>query len=442
MMSPATEVNKTLSLPFLCHYDPGIRDRFSPQMLIIPDLISSVRDLTWACMLSGYLGSDRPEGVIFKMSAQMGGFFMITSCLPASTLRSAATILLYKQPGIRYSYSLPSGNIAIFHRGSNAKYRHMSMIQNKKAGVRHITVTAAQANRRIDNFINRELPGVPKTRIYQMLRRGEVRVNGGRIKQDYRLQAGDRIRIPPVHYREPGKKAIPDHYLVNAVRDSLILENKNIIALNKPAGITVHGGSGQALGVIEVLRYMRPEEEELQLVHRLDRDTSGCLLISKNMDSLRWLHECLRTGRVEKQYIALLKGVMQAKALDVTAPLRKNMARAGERMAAVTEHGKSAQTKIIRLKQFRMATLARVLINTGRTHQIRVHACHIQQPIAGDGKYGDRSFNKKMRKLGLRRLFLHASSLRIPAFPDEPEGLLLEAPLAPELEKVLATLEN
>jgi len=345
-------------------------------------------------------------------------------------------------PEYGYSYSLPSGNIAIFHRGSNANYRHMSMIHNTKAGVRYLTVTPAQANRRIDNFIIRVLVKVPKARIYQMLRRGEVRVNGGRIRQDYRVQIGDKVRIPPVHFREPDKKAVPKSYLVNAVRDSVILENEHLIALNKPAGIAVHGGSGQVLGIIEILRYIRSANEDLQLVHRLDRDTSGCLLISKDIDSLRWLHECLRTGAIEKQYITLLKGDMHDKKIEVTVPIQKNVARAGERMAAVTERGKQARTSFVAMKKYRMATLARALINTGRTHQIRVHASHIQHPIAGDSKYGDREFNQKMRKLGLKRLFLHASSLKLPAYQGMHQALVIEAPLALELEEFLVNISN
>lgn len=311
------------------------------------------------------------------------------------------------------------------------------MIQNKKAGVRYVTVSAAQANRRVDNFLIRELAKVPKTRIYRMLRRGEIRINGGRVKPDYRLQGGDKVRIPPVHYREREKPAIPNNRLINKVSESLIFENEDIIALNKPAGITVHGGSGQALGIIEILRYMRDGDDGLQLVHRLDRDTSGCLLIAKNIDSLRWLHECLRTGRIEKEYKSLLKGRLRAKQKEVTVPLRKNMVRAGERMAAVTDHGKHARTLFIPLRQYRAATLARVLINTGRTHQIRVHASHIRHPVAGDGKYGDREFNQSMRKLGLKRLFLHASRLRLPAVPGERPELLIEAPLPPDLESFL-----
>ena len=316
------------------------------------------------------------------------------------------------------------------------------MIQNKKAGVRYVTVSASQAQRRVDNFLVRELAKVPKTRIYQMLRRGEIRINGGRVKQDYRLQPGDKVRIPPVHYREPGKKTIPNKYLINKVEESLIFENEDILALNKPAGITVHSGSGQALGIIEILRYIRQAEDGLQLVHRLDRDTSGCLLVAKNIDSLRWLHECLREGRIEKEYKALLKGVLHADKMDVTAPLRKNTVRAGERMAAVTEDGKHARTRFLCMARYRTVTLARVLINTGRTHQIRVHASHIQHPVAGDGKYGDREFNQTMRKFGLKRLFLHASRLRLPALPGRQPELVIEAPLPPELETFLVTMDK
>ena len=318
----------------------------------------------------------------------------------------------------------------------------MSMIQNKKAGVRYVTVSASQAQRRVDNFLVRELAKVPKTRIYRMLRRGEIRVNGGRVKQDYRLQVGDKVRIPPVHYREAENKAIPNKHLLDKVGESLIFENEELLALNKPAGITVHGGSGQALGIIEILRYMRPGEDGLQLVHRLDRDTSGCLLIAKNIDSLRWLHECLRTGRIEKEYKALLKGVLRSDKMEVNAPLRKNTVRAGERMAAVTEDGKHALTRFICMTRYKTATLARVLINTGRTHQIRVHASHIRHPVAGDRKYGDREFNQTLRKLGLKRLFLHASRLRLPALPGRRQELEIEAPLPPELESVLDTMNK
>lgn len=314
------------------------------------------------------------------------------------------------------------------------------MIQIKKAGVRQVTVSAAQAGRRIDNFIIRELAKVPKTRIYQMLRRGEVRVNGGRVKQDYRLQAGDQVRIPPVHYRESDKRAVPNKHLMELLRDSVIYENQELIALNKPSGLTVHSGSGQAFGVIEILRHLRPADSELQLVHRLDRDTSGCLLIAKNIDCLRWLHDCLRDGRIEKQYLALLQGRLDGRMLEVSVPVRKNVARSGERMTTATEQGKHALTRFVRQRKYRGATLARVRINTGRTHQIRVHAAYIKHPIAGDGKYGDREFNRKMRKLGLKRLFLHAASLRLPAFPGRQKPLVIESPLPADLEQFLGRI--
>ena len=305
-----------------------------------------------------------------------------------------------------------------------------------------MTVDASQAQRRVDNFLVRELAKVPKTRIYRMLRRGEIRINGGRVKQDYRLQVGDKVRIPPVHYRAAENKAVPNKHQIEKVRESLIFENNDLLALNKPAGLTVHGGSGQSLGVIEILRYMRPAEDGLQLVHRLDRDTSGCLLIAKNIDCLRWLHECLRAGRIEKEYQALLKGVLRADKMEVNAPLRKNTVRAGERMAAVTEGGKHARTRFICVTRYGTATLARVLINTGRTHQIRVHASHIRHPIAGDSKYGDREFNQSMRKRGLKRLFLHASRLQLPAWPGQQQELAIEAPLPQELESCLSLMKK
>ena len=334
-----------------------------------------------------------------------------------------------------------SVNIAIFRCGGNAKYSHMSMIQNKKAGARQVIIDAGQCNRRIDNFMFKELGKVPKSRIYQMLRRGEIRVNGGRIRQDYRLQIGDKIRIPPVHLSVSEKTELPGNNLLNLVRESLIFENEEIIILNKPAGISVHSGSGQAFGIIEILRFLRPADTDLQLVHRLDKETSGCLMIAKNSLSLRWLHECLREGRIQKQYMALLMGHLQNRKVKVTAPIEKNVAKSGERIATISESGKHALTEFTRSKQFERTTLAEVIINTGRTHQIRVHAAFIHHPIAGDTKYGDKSFNQDMRKLGLHRVFLHAKTLGIPAWPGKQKDLVMNSVLPVELQTVLTTLE-
>ena len=342
-----------------------------------------------------------------------------------------------------YSYSYPAilDNIAIFQLGGNDKYLHMSMIQNKKAGARQVIIDTTQHNRRIDNFMIKELGKVPKSRIYQMLRRGEIRVNGGRIKQDYRLQTGDKVRIPPVTLSVSAIKPQPGAHLQDLVRKTVIFENGDLLVLNKPAGLAVHGGSGQINGIIEILRHLRPVDTDLQLVHRLDRETSGCLMIAKNSYCLRWLHECLREGRIQKQYIALLMGNLHERTVEVTAPILKNTNKSGERKAAISESGKHALTEFSRGRQFKQANLTKVVINTGRTHQIRVHAAHIHHPVAGDMKYGDKSFNQDMRKLGLHRLFLHAKALGIPAWPDKQTALHLDAPLPDDLQKVLTALE-
>ncbi|MFQ5660465.1 MAG: RluA family pseudouridine synthase [Gammaproteobacteria bacterium] len=312
----------------------------------------------------------------------------------------------------------------------------MSRIQNKKTGVRYVLIDALQEHRRIDNFLLNALKDLPKSRIYQMLRRGEIRVNGGRVKQGYRLETGDRVRIPPVLTRDRREPAPPPDYLKEMVRGSILFENHDIIALNKPAGIVVHGGSGRSFGVIEVLRSLRPSEQELQLVHRLDRETSGCLLIARHGEILRQLHSALRAGAIEKHYTALLKGRMQHSAVEVGQPLRRNVARSGERWVAIDQRGKRALTRFEVEKEFRLASLVRVRLLTGRTHQIRVHARYLQHPVAGDLKYGDKDFNKVLRKSGLKRLFLHASMLRLPGLDGHRE-LELKAPLSAELREFL-----
>ena len=275
-----------------------------------------------------------------------------------------------------------------------------------------------------------------------MLRRGEIRVNGGRIKQDYRLKTGDKIRIPPVHIAVTEIRGLPGDKLMNLVRDALIFENDDMIIMNKPAGISVHSGSGQTFGIIEILRILRPVDTDLQLVHRLDRETSGCLMLAKNSLSLRWLHACLREGRIQKQYSALLMGQLPNRTLEVSAPIEKNIARPGKRTVAISASGKTALTVFTRARQFKQTTLTEVRIDTGRTHQIRVHAAHINHPIAGDSKYGDKSFNQDMRKIGLRRLFLHARSLSIPAWPGRQYELVMESVLPGDLQTVLTTLET
>ncbi|MEE9552373.1 MAG: RluA family pseudouridine synthase, partial [Gammaproteobacteria bacterium] len=281
----------------------------------------------------------------------------------------------------------------------------------EKTKVRHVKVSDEHAGRRIDNFLVSQLQGVPKTRLYQMLRKGEVRVNSGRVKQGHRLQVGDDVRTPPTHI-EAGKAAInPSHSLQRLLKDSILYEDKDMVVLNKPAGVVVHGGSGYHYGIIETLRLIRSDIPYLELVHRLDKDTSGCLMIAKDHRVLRALHEALRNGSIKKNYLALLKGRFERKQLEVSLPLRRDGLQSGERVVRVQDDGKQAHTCFIKKQQYSGASLVSVKLLTGRTHQIRVHASHIGHPVAGDAKYGDRNFNKQLRRAGLRRLFLHAETI-------------------------------
>jgi len=307
--------------------------------------------------------------------------------------------------------------------------------RGKKTDVEHVEVSSGQVGRRIDNYLTGFLKNIPKTRIYRMLRRGEVRVNGGRVKQDYRLQEEDIIRIPPLFKdSRSGQGAvllIPPVRLQAIVRDSVIYEDDFLLAINKPAGLAVHAGSGEQYGVIEVMRLLRPECASLELVHRLDKLTSGCLLLAKEHRYLRELHEMLRENRVQKRYIALLYGKIPHK-LEVALPLMKNELRSGERMVQVDASGKAARTVFYLEKYCHDASLVRVEITTGRTHQIRVHAAHCAHPVAGDPKYGNRDFNRTLRKAGLHRMFLHAESLTL-QLPMTGKVTHISAPLTDEL---------
>jgi len=307
-------------------------------------------------------------------------------------------------------------------------------------GVRLVSITAEEAGQRIDNFLVRQLKGVPKSRIYRILRRGEVRVNGGRIRAPYKLCAGDTVRIPPVRVADKETASVPTRPGLD-LEKHVLLENSRCLVLNKPSGIAVHGGSGQSFGVIEALRAARPQAPYLELGHRLDRETSGCLVIAKRRSFLRSFHELLRTGGVEKRYLALLAGRWEGGTRRVTASLRKNQLRGGERMVMVDATGKQAVSIFTPVTRYVDATLAEVDLQTGRTHQIRVHAAHISHPLAGDTKYGDPEFNRRMRDLGLRRLLLHAHLLQFPD-PSSGEVLSVSAPLDDTLRSVLDRLES
>lgn len=311
----------------------------------------------------------------------------------------------------------------------------MSTPEEQKFAVQKVTVATTEAGRRLDNFISSRLKNVPKSRIYQMLRRGEVRVNGSRARQDYRLEDGDVVRIPPLWLEQPDAKPIIPKAAIERLEQQVIHEDAQLLVINKPSGLAVHGGSGIGYGVIEILRASRGEGERLELVHRLDRETSGCLLLAKDMAVLRALHDQLRDGRVRKSYVALLRGRLPKQQLNIDEPLRRQQGRAGERKVVVDAEGKASATQIRRRRQFAAATLADVNLLTGRTHQIRVHAATAGYPLAGDPKYGDKEFNKAMRTLGLRRLFLHAARLELPDLKRS-----FEAPLPVELASVVEKL--
>ncbi|OYT95893.1 MAG: 23S rRNA pseudouridine(955/2504/2580) synthase [Pseudomonas sp. PGPPP3] len=294
--------------------------------------------------------------------------------------------------------------------------------------VQLLEVAPEYAGQRIDNFLRTQLKGVPKTLIYRILRKGEVRVNKGRIKPEYKLQAGDIVRVPPLRLAERDEPAPLAQGLLDRLEASIVFEDKALIVINKPAGIAVHGGSGLNFGVIEAFRQLRPDAKELELVHRLDRDTSGLLMIAKKRSMLRHLHAELRGDGVDKRYMALVRGHWATAKKQVNAPLLKNTLRSGERMVEVNEEGKEALTIFRVLRRFgEFATLIEAKPVTGRTHQIRVHALHAGHAIAGDSKYGDEDFTREIRDAGGKRLFLHAYALRVP-LPDGGE-LQLEAPV-------------
>ena len=309
-----------------------------------------------------------------------------------------------------------------------------------RLGPCYIQVDREAAGQRIDNFLLRHLKGVPRSHLYRVLRRGEVRVNKGRVKPEYRLQAGDEVRIPPLRRADappPTRSAARD---LTWIDDAVLFEDDRLLVIDKPAGLAVHGGSGLSYGFIELLRLARPQQE-LELVHRLDRDTSGCLLISKRRSTLRDLHQLLRENQVEKRYLALLAGPMPRAELSVDAPLRKNALQSGERVVRIDfDEGKAAQTVFRTQRSLAGASLVEARILTGRTHQIRVHAAHLGLPVAGDEKYGDAVRNRELRAFGLRRLFLHAARLRFRA-PHSGRVLQIEAPLPHDLTGVLGALE-
>ena len=312
--------------------------------------------------------------------------------------------------------------------------------QENRSEVRHFDVTEEEAGQRLDNYVRRHLSDLPRSRVYRVIRKGEVRVNGRRASPDVRLKAQDRVRIPPVRQVPPTAPGGPAGGVGSRIEAAIVYEDERLLVLDKPAGIAVHGGSGLSFGVIEALRAVRPGER-LELVHRLDRDTSGCLLVARHAGTLRTLHALLREGAFEKRYLTLVKGHWQHGASRIDVPLRTDTRVGGERTVRAAPGGKSAVSDFRPVQFFgRTATLLEVTLHTGRTHQIRVHAAHAGHPVAGDEKYGDAAFNRELAALGLKRMFLHAHSVSF-AWPQGGE-FSVNTPLPPELSRVIDTLAH
>ncbi|NRA70246.1 MAG: 23S rRNA pseudouridine(955/2504/2580) synthase RluC [Gammaproteobacteria bacterium] len=307
--------------------------------------------------------------------------------------------------------------------------------------VQFVTIDDNHAGQRIDNYLVTLLKGVPKSRVYRILRKGEVRVNKKRIKPVYKLQDGDIVRIPPIKMSE--EKALPNPKLakIASLESHIIFEDDYLMVLDKPSGIAVHGGSGLKFGLIEGLRALRPDARFLELVHRLDRDTSGCIMIAKKRSTLRALHAQLREKTIEKNYLALVLGQWDKTDKAIMVPLLKNTVKSGERIVRVDPEGKDSHTKFKIIQRFEDCTLVQASPVTGRTHQIRVHTLYAGHPIAGDDKYGDEAFDKKMRARGLNRLFLHSASLRF-FHPNTETEMRFEAPLDGSLKQTIESLRK
>lgn len=310
----------------------------------------------------------------------------------------------------------------------------------QKSSVQYIAIAPDYAGQRIDNFLITYLKGVPKTHIYRILRKGEVRVNKKRAAPSYRLQANDQIRLPPLELDVKQKPLVPGQSLRDLLSSRILFEDKGLLIINKPAGIPVHGGSQVKLGMVEALRYMYPKSPHLELVHRLDSDTSGCLILAKKRSILKEMHEIFRKGLAHKVYYALTKGHWKKTELRVEMSLKKNQLSSGERIVRVDSTGKPSVTLFHPIKVYSHATLVEATLITGRTHQIRVHSKYHGHHIAGDEKYGDREFNKQLRKAGLNRLFLHAFMVEFD-LPSTGQHIKINAPLDKELEECLKMLE-
>jgi 23S rRNA pseudouridine955/2504/2580 synthase len=328
-------------------------------------------------------------------------------------------------------------DLARFSGGGTNMAAHQQSLQ-VSAQVRLVTISEEEADQRIDNFLLRICKGVPKSHIYRVLRSGEVRVNKGRIDQTYRLKEGDVVRIPPVRIAEKAISTVP------GAEFKILLEDAYLLAIDKPAGVAVHGGSGVSYGVIEQLRAARPEAKFLELVHRLDRDTSGILLLAKKRSALTNLHEQMREGHTDKRYLTLVHGDWQNTRQHIKLPLFKYSTPEGERRVRVQADGLPSYTVFNLLNRFDSFALLEAELKTGRTHQIRVHLASSGFPIAGDDKYGDFGLNRALQKaegnrIALKRMFLHAYQITF-LHPETGKPVTLKAPLPPECEQFVKSL--
>ncbi|MEZ8346826.1 23S rRNA pseudouridine(955/2504/2580) synthase RluC [Vibrio splendidus] len=306
--------------------------------------------------------------------------------------------------------------------------------------VQFVDIDEDMAGQRIDNFLRNQLKNIPKSMIYRIVRKGEVRVNKKRIKAEYKLKAGDLVRIPPVTIEEKTEENVPSTKLnkVSELEQCIIYEDDHMLILNKPSGTAVHGGSGLKFGAIEALRALRPDARFLELVHRIDRDTSGILLVAKKRSALRHLQAQFREKTVQKYYFALVMGEWKNSCKVVNAPLLKNEVNS---IVRVNPNGKASETRFKVLEKFQDATLVQASPITGRTHQIRVHAQYTGHPIAWDDRYGDRRFDAYTGKVGLNRLFLHAANIKF-THPGSEEKMDISAPMEKRLERAITGLRK
>lgn len=307
----------------------------------------------------------------------------------------------------------------------------------KSSGVRIVLVDSDRDGQRIDNFLSAHLKGVPRAAVYRMIRTGQVRINGGRCKAATRVEKGDEVRIPPARLRDRGKFMIPERAR-GQISDSVLFENQDLMVIDKPPGMVVHSGSGLPWGLIDVIRQLRPEDY-FELVHRLDRETSGCLVLARNGSSLNYLAAQFREGRVEKNYLCLMNGRMPEPLIEVDAPLGR-VQNGEQRLVEVRRDGKAAFTRFRLLEQFRDCSYVSVELFTGRTHQIRAHATHLGMPLAADERYSGSESFKKWKKRGLKRIFLHAH--RVGLTTPSGESMEFSAPLPRQLQDVLDGLDR